>query len=210
MEEFFKTDAPRLANRGLLRLFATTCLLVLPARALEAQQPDGKPIERIDIEGNRRVESAGLRACIISRPGDAYSAETVRRDVQALHDTGFFEDVRVEVEDSPDQPNSKIVVFIVREKPIVTRIEYKGNTSITRTEILNALKDKKVGLSVGDWFDQTKLTRAALVIKGLLSVRGSPSATVKPTFERFASSNTVNVVFNIDEGPKSQPSSNPR
>jgi len=207
MEEFFK-HARKRASRGLLRLFATTCLLVLPARALEAQQPDGKPIERLGTEGNRRVETAELRACILSRAGDVYSARTVRRDVQALRDTGFFEDVRVEVEDSPDQPNSKIVVFIVREKPIVSRIEFRGIKSITVAEILNVLKDKKVGLSVGDWFDQTKLTRAALVIKGLLSVRGSPSATVKPTFERFASANTVNVVFDIDEGPKSQPLSN--
>jgi len=146
---------------------------------------------------------------IISRPGDAYSAKTVRRDVQALRDTGFFEDVRLEVEDSPHQLDAKIVVFIVRERPIVRRIEYRGIKTITEPEIRNALNDKGVRLSVGDWFDQTKLARAALVINGLLSARGSPSATVKATFERFASANTVNVVFDIDEGPRSQPWSNP-
>ena len=153
--------------------------------------------------------NAELRACIISRPGDAYSAKTVRRDVQALRDTGFFEDVRLEVEDSPHQPDAKIVVSIVRERPVVRRIEYRGIKTITEPEIRNALNDKGVRLSVGDWFDQTKLARAALVINGLLSARGSPSATVKATFERFASANTVNVVFNIDERPSSQPSSNP-
>jgi hypothetical protein len=69
--------------------------------------------------------------------------------------------------------------------------------TITEPEIRNALNDKGVRLSVGDWFDQTKLAR------------GSPSATVKATFERFASANTVNVAFDIDERPSSQPSSNP-
>src|SRR5215831_19527072 len=69
--------------------------------------------------------------------------------------------------------------------------------------------DKGVRLSVGDWFDQMKLARAALVINAPLSARGSPSATVKATFERFASANTANVVFDIDERPSSQPSSNP-
>jgi outer membrane protein insertion porin family len=209
MEEFFKPDALRLARKGVLKLFVTTCLFVLPAQALETQQADGKPetkysIERIDIEGPRRVRSAELRTRIVSHPGDAYSAKAVRRDVQALRDTGFFEDVRLEVEDSPHQPNAKIVVFIVKERPIVRRIEYRGIKSMTVPEIRNALNDKGVGLSVGDWFDQTKLARAALVINGLLLARGSPSATVKATFERSASANTVNVVFDIDEGPRSQ------
>jgi hypothetical protein len=38
----------------------------------------------------------------------------------------LLDDVRLEVEDSPELPNGKIVVFIVRERPIVSRIEYKG------------------------------------------------------------------------------------
>ena len=213
MEEVFKADALRLARKSLFELCATTCLFVFSAQALEAQQPDGKPetkysIERIDIEGPRRVGSAELRARIVSRPGDAYSAKTVRRDVQALRDTGFFEDVRLEVEDSPHQPDAKIVVFIVRERPIVRRIEYRGIKTITEPEIRNALNDKGVRLSVGDWFDQTKLARAALVINGLHSARGSPYESVKATFYRFDSANTVNIVFDIDEGPRSQPSSN--
>jgi outer membrane protein assembly factor BamA len=186
MEEIFKADAVRLARKGLLELFTTTCLFVFSAQALEAQQPDRRPetkysIERIDTEGNRRVETAEMRACIISRPGDAYSPKTIRRDVQALRDTGFFEDVRLEVEDSPHQLDAKIVVFIVRERPIVRRVEYRGIKTITEPEIRNALNDKGVRLSVGDWFDQTKLARAALVINALLSARGSPSATVKAT-----------------------------
>ena len=117
--------------------------------------------------------------------------------------------MRLEVEDSPHQPGAKIVVFFVGERPVVRRIEYRGIKTITEPEIRNALNDKGVRLSVGDWFDQTKLARAELVINALLSARGSPSATVKATFERSASANTVNVVFNIDERPSSQPSSNP-
>ena len=215
MEEVFQVDAWTLASKALLELFVTTCLFVFAAEASEAQQPHRKPetqysVERIELVGPRREQPAKLGARIVSRVGDTYSEDAVRRAVQALRDTGFFEDVRVEVEDSPDQPNARIVVFIVRERPIVRRIEYRGIKTITEPEIRNALNDKGARLSVGDWFDQTKLARAALVINGLLSARGSPSATVKATFERFASANTVNVVFDIDEGPRSQPSSNPQ
>jgi outer membrane protein insertion porin family len=64
----------------------------------------------------------------------------------------LFDDVRLEVEDSPELPNGKIVVFIVRERPIVSRIEYKGIKSITESDILDAFEDESVGLSAGSRF----------------------------------------------------------
>ena len=102
----------------------------------------------------------------------------------------------------PNQPNGKIVVFYVTERPIIRRIEYKGNKSITESDILDAFKDKKVGLSVESQFDPTKIKRAEVVIKGLLAAHGHQFATVKPTYERIAATNAVKLVFNIDEGPK--------
>ena len=126
----------------------------------------------------------------------------MRRDFQALWNTQFFEDIRLEVEDNPDQPNGKIVVFYVQERPIIRRIEYKGNKSITESDILDAFKDRKVGLSVESQFDPTKIKRAEVVIKGLLAEHGHQFATVKPTYERIAATNAVKLVFNIDEGPK--------
>ncbi|MGB7751816.1 MAG: outer membrane protein assembly factor BamA, partial [Candidatus Acidiferrales bacterium] len=128
--------------------------------------------------------------------------EAVRRDFQALWNTQFFEDIRLEVEDSPNAPNAKLLVFYVTERPIIRRIEYKGNKSITESDILDAFKEKKVGLSVESQFDPTKIKRAEVVIKGLLAEHGRQFATVKPTYERIAATNAVKLVFNIDEGPK--------
>jgi outer membrane protein insertion porin family len=130
-----------------------------------------------------------------------YSDEAVRRDFQALWNTQFFEDIRLEVENDPNNPNGRIVVFYVTERPIIRRIEYKGNKSVTESDILDAFKDKKVGLSVESQFDPTKITRAEVVIKGLLAAHGHQFATVKPTYERIAATNAVKLVFNIDEGP---------
>lgn len=104
------------ARRGLflslVKLVATVCLFFLAAQAFATQQPQENSqtkyfIERIDLMGNRRIEAGTLRAWISSRPGDPYSVEGVRRDVRALRNTQFFDDVRLEVEDSPDQPNGK-------------------------------------------------------------------------------------------------------
>src|ERR1700735_1630040 len=175
-----------------------------PAAAVPQQSPAGQQyvIQRIEFIGNRRIQRDTLLARIFSRAGDPYSEDAVRRDFQALWNTQFFEDVRLEVEDSPDQPDAKIVVFYVKERPIIRRIEYKGNKSITESDILDAFKDKKVGLSVESQFDPTKIKRAEVVIKELLAEHGRQFATVKPTYERIAATNAVKLVFNIDEGPK--------
>jgi outer membrane protein insertion porin family len=169
------------------------------AQALGASQ---YTIERIEFYGNRRVRQDTLRARIFSREGDPYSADAARRDFQALWNTQFFEDVRLEVEDSPDHPDEKILIFHLTERPIIRRIEYKGNKSITESDILDAFKDKKVGLSVESQFDPTKIMRAEVIIKALLAEHGRQFAIVKPTYERIPAANAVKLVFNIDEGPK--------
>ncbi|MGC2420225.1 MAG: outer membrane protein assembly factor BamA [Candidatus Acidiferrales bacterium] len=182
-------------------------LILAGGQSLCAQQtgePGASPyvIERIEFIGNHRVQRDTLLARIFSRPGDPYSVDAVRRDFQALWNTHFFEDIRLEVEDSTDQPNGKILLFFVTERPIIRRIEYRGNKSISESDILDAYKDKKVGLVVESQFDPTVIMRAEVVIKGLLAEHGHQFATVKPTYERIAATNAVKLVFNIDEGPK--------
>jgi len=169
------------------------------------QQESSEPqyiITRVEFQGTRRIQQATLRARIFSRVGDPYSVDAVRRDFQALWNTQFFEDVRLEVEDDPEHPNGKIIIFHVTERPIIRRIEYKGNKSITESDILDAYKEKKVGLTVESQFDPTKIKRAEVVLKELLAEHGRQFATVKPTYERIPATNAVKLVFNINEGPK--------
>jgi len=181
-----------------------SALLDSPAWALPQQESPAPQyiITRIDFEGTRRIQRETLRARIFSRVGDPYSVDAVRRDFQALWNTQFFEDIRLEVEDDPQHPNGKIIIFHMQERPIIRRIEYKGNKSITESDILDAYKEKKVGLSVESQFDPTKIKRAEVVLKSLLAEHGRQFATVKPTYERIPATNAVKLVFNINEGPK--------
>jgi outer membrane protein insertion porin family len=192
--------------RDTLRLYATVCLLLFSAQVLKSQQSETtqKFIERVEVEGYRRVQLSTIRAHILSRPGGSYDADAVQRDAQALRDTGYFSEVQLKVDDSPDRPNGKIVMFVVVEKPIIRRIRYEGIESITEADIINALKSNKVPLSVESPFDEFLLARSVGVLKGLLSEHGHPSANVTTTYERIASSNAVSIVFSIDEGPKAR------
>jgi len=159
-------------------------------------------IERIEFQGNRRIRSETLRARIFSRPGDPVNEEALRRDFHALWNTEYFEDMRLEIQDSPDKPNQKIVIFYVSERPVIRRIVYKGNKSVTESDILDRFKDRKVGLSIESQFDPTRIKKAEVVLKELLAEHGRQFATVKPTFERVPGTNAVTLTFNIDEGPK--------
>jgi outer membrane protein insertion porin family len=194
-----------------LAVAVCTFLFSLCFRPVVAQQAGGAQqqpnaaqpvIERIEFVGLYRIQKDALMGRIFSRPGDPYNAEALRRDFRALWNTDFFEDIRLEVEDSPNNPNGRIVVFYVTERPTIRNITYKGNKSVTESDILDAFKDRKVDLTVESRFDPTKVKRAEVVIQQLLAEHGHMFATVKPTYEKIPATNSVSLIFNIDEGPK--------
>jgi outer membrane protein insertion porin family len=159
-------------------------------------------IDRIIFIGNRRIRSDTLKARIFSRDGDPYNEETLRRDFQALWNTQFFEDVKLRVEDSPDGPNHKNVIFEVKERPVIRRIRYDNIHSVSESDILDRFKERKVGLTVESQFDPTRIKKAEVVLKELLGEHGRQFAKVTPEYERIAASNAVILVFKVEEGPK--------
>ncbi len=187
----------------LLVCLAATVASVRSQTALPAApEQSTATIERIDFEGNRRIRSETLQARIFTRAGDPYRPDALRRDFHALWNTQFFDDVRLEVQDSPNRPNSKIVIFHAVERSVIRRIEYRGNKSMSESDILDAFKDRKVGLSVEGQFDPTKIKKAEVVLKDLEAAHGHQFATVTPTYEKIPATNAVKLIFTIDEGPK--------
>jgi outer membrane protein insertion porin family len=180
----------------------------LPAAAHQnqsaGQQPKANPfvIERVMFEGNRRIRTDVLRARIFSRDGDAFNPSALDRDYHALWNTGYFDDVYLTVEDSPTNANGKIVTFHVKERPTIRRIEYKGNHSVSESDILDAFKDRKVGLTQDSQFDPTKVKKAEVVIRELLGAHGRQFATVTATYQAVPATNSVILTFNIVEGAK--------
>lgn len=183
-----------------LEVLVSFALFLISAQATRSQKPRESQdtkffIERIEIYGNLRITTKAIIGHIVARPGDPYSAESVKRDAQQLRNTGYFDEVRLKIEDSPDRPDCKIVEFGVTEKPLVAQIEYKGIKSITQTEIAEYLEENNIDLVVASQFDERVLNRATAAIVELLSKRGRPAATVKPTYERIRSSNVVTILF---------------
>lgn len=156
-------------------------------------------IEGISFRGNRRIPAATLRARIFSHAGDIYDENALERDFMALWNTGFLDDIRLEVSDAPN--GNKIVTFYVREKKLVRSIDYKGLSSVQQSDVLDAFKKEKVGLSIQSQYDPVVIKRAEVVLQELLAAHGKMFATVRHR-TRNIPPNSVALTFIVVEGPK--------
>ena len=168
-------------------------------KPVPATQPlAGQAIEVIEFRGVRRVPQDTLKAMIITKIGDLYNEESLRRDFMALWNTGRFDDIRLETE--PGRAGV-IVRFLLTERRVIRSINYEGIHSVTVSEILDRFKERKVGLSVESQYDPNRIQRAAVVLKEFLSERGRQYATVDPVLEQIPPT-SLSLKFMVNEGPK--------
>jgi outer membrane protein insertion porin family len=155
-------------------------------------------IEEIIIHGNRRIPADTIRARMFTRPGDVYDQAALERDFNSLWNTGYFDDLRIEREQSPK--GWRIHVY-VKEKPTIREIKYVGLSSVSQSDVLDKFKERKVGLTQESQYDPTKVKRAEVVIKELLAAHGHQFATVRSEVRPIPPA-AVGLTFVIKEGPK--------
>jgi outer membrane protein insertion porin family len=152
----------------------------------------------ITIHGNRRIPADTVKARIFSKVGDVYDVASVERDFNALWNTGYFEDIRFEREQSD---KGWILHVYLKERPTIREITYTGLNAVSTSDVLDRFKERKVGLAVENQYDPTKIKKAEVAIKGLLSEHGRQFATIR-TEVRPIPPNAVGITFVIREGPK--------
>lgn len=155
-------------------------------------------IAGIDISGNRRIPSETIRARIFTHAGDVYDEGSLERDFNSLWNTGYFEDIRFEREESPQ---GWIIHIFVKERPTIREINYEGLNSVSKSDVLDRFKQAKVPLSVESQYDPTKVKRAEVVIKDLLAEHGRQFSTIRTEIRPIPPA-AVSVTFVVKEGPK--------
>jgi outer membrane protein assembly factor BamA len=173
--------------------------ILLAGTLQESQQSEETyRVEQVQIRGNRRVPAETIRYNLLTKPGDRLQPDMIRRDVKALYALGHFDDIRVDMEQT-DQ--GSVIVFIVQEKPLIRSVKYEGLTSITNSEILEKLREKKMSLSQESPYDPTRIKRAEAIIRALLAEKGHQDVSVETITESIPP-NRINITFKVDEGPK--------
>ncbi|MGP8268603.1 MAG: outer membrane protein assembly factor BamA [Terracidiphilus sp.] len=180
------------------RLARPACVLLLVALLVvvaQAQQP--QTIDSIRVIGNRRIPKETILARLFTHPGDTYDPISIERDFNSLWNTGYFENLRIEREDSE---KGIILDIFVKEKPTIREINYKGLNAVSVSDVLDRFKKEKVGLSVESQYDPAKVLRATAVLKDILSEHGHQFAVIKLDIKDIPPA-SVQVNFNIKEGP---------
>ena len=89
-------------------------------------------VEDIRIHGNRRIPADSIRARMFTHAGDVYDPAGVERDFNALWNSGYFDDLRIEREEGA---KGLILHVYVKEKPTIREIRYLGLTAVSQSEV---------------------------------------------------------------------------
>jgi outer membrane protein insertion porin family len=182
---------------GLL-LFCGSSLIAWAQQDVAQPASGANVIQQIRVIGNRKIPRETVLARLFTHQGDTYDPATIERDFNSLWNTGYFENLQIAREDTP---KGVILDVIVKEKPTIREINYKGLNSVSTSDVLDRFKKEHVtGFSVESPYDPTRLARAIDVIRALLAEHGHQFATVKPDVKTIPPS-SVSITFNIKEGP---------
>jgi outer membrane protein insertion porin family len=103
-------------------------------------------VTQIRVIGNRRIPRETVLARLFTHPGDTYDPATIERDFNSLWNTGYFENLQIAREDTP---KGIVLDIIVKEKPTIREINYKGLNSVSTSDVLDRFKKEHVtGFSV--------------------------------------------------------------
>ena len=133
-----------------MKLIKLACLIpLLYATSAVAIEPF--VVKDIRVEGLQRTEAGTVFSYLPVKVGDTLDDDHAAAAIRALFDTGFFKDVRLEVEQG-------VLIVLVRERPSIASVEIDGVKEFPKDQLLDNLKF--VGLAEGRIFDRSVLDKA--------------------------------------------------
>jgi outer membrane protein insertion porin family len=129
---------------------------VLPARPPTAAEiassseqgtPDiaafaGKSVGVIETQGLKRIENDAAIAKLVTKPGKILTAESIRSDIQALFQMGFFDDISVRAS-AGKAPNTVDLTYVLKERPVISKLTFEGNERIATSDLKDVVKVKE-------------------------------------------------------------------
>ncbi len=149
-------------------------------------------VKAIEVQGNKRVDKETILFKLKSKEGEPFSVSKVRADVQALYETGYFEDVEVDAQ--PFEGGVKLI-YQVKERPLVARVFIKGNKRIKTKDISKELK--KFPLSI---YNENIIKENVGKIVQMYQAKGYYD--VKVDVEKKEKQGRIVLTYKIHEGKK--------
>ena len=160
-------------------------LFTLPALAFEPFV-----VKDIRVEGIQRTEAGTVFGYLPVKVGETLTDEKAAQAIKTLFATGFFRDVRIEIEND-------VMVVMVQERPAIAQIDFVGLKEFDKDVIIKALKE--TGIAEGRIFDRAQLEKAEQELKRQYLTKGKYGVTITTTVTPLER-NRVGINFNIEEG----------
>ncbi|MFC7517462.1 outer membrane protein assembly factor BamA [Herbaspirillum sp. GCM10030257] len=151
-------------------------------------------VKDIRVEGIQRTEAGTVFSYLPVRVGETYTDEKGAAAIKALYATGFFKDIRIEVE-------GDVLVVMVEERPAIAGVEFSGTKEFDKETLTKALKD--IGLGESRIYDKALVDRAEQELKRQYLSRGLYGVQITTTVTPIER-NRVNISFAVDEGDVSR------
>ena len=156
----------------IFRGIATALAVFALAGAAGAQDFQAFVVKDIRVEGLQRTEAGTVFSYLPVKVGETMNADKARAALRALYATGFFSDVRLDVE------NDVLVVF-VRERPAIAQIDFSGMKEFEPDNVRKVLRE--LGMAEGRIFDRALLDSAEQELKRQYLSKGMYAAAVQTT-----------------------------
>ncbi|MFH1915299.1 MAG: outer membrane protein assembly factor BamA [Pseudomonadota bacterium] len=150
-------------------------------------------VAEVDVEGTKVLDKDVVLMRLTIQRGDMLTAKAANTALKNIYDLGYFDDVKVRIDDVPE---GKRVVFVVVEKPRIQALGVRGADAISSGDILEAVSTKKGGV-----VNPKVLADDIRVIREMYRKDGYYKAKVSHEVED-AGTGVARLTFVVDEGPK--------
>ncbi len=147
-------------------------------------------IKDIRVEGIQRTEAGTVFSYLPVKVGDTMNDEKAAAAIKTLFGTGFFKDVRLEID-------GEVLVVVLEERPAIASLEFTGLKAFKPEDLKKALRD--VGLAESRIFDRALVERAEQELKRQYLAQGHYAVQVTTTITPLER-NRVGVNFAVTEG----------
>ncbi|MBL0700596.1 MAG: outer membrane protein assembly factor BamA [Desulfosarcina sp.] len=118
-------------------------------------------VVQVLVKGNDRIETDAIKRVIATKPGDIYLTKSLTKDLRTIYAMGYFEDIRIESEESAD---GKIIIFNLKEKPTVKKITITGNL-VFKDEKVKENLSLKIGSILNNFQIRSDIARVEVLYK---------------------------------------------
>jgi len=178
-------------------LFAVPTVLVLAWFALVSPSfALAETISEIEIQGNRKIETAAILGKLSTQKGTKFDSDTVKADIRAIFTLGYFENIEVEREETAGGIK---LTYILKEKPIISAIEYEGLDAIDKDETRELVLVKEYEV-----VDFAKLNQSVEKLSQKYEEKGYYLSDIRYEIVPDEARNEAKIVFRVQENDKIQ------